>query len=106
MTNSKNILSMINLLFLLAVSVPQVLSANDCNNEQCNVVRDLWSVLGVEAGQENSGCSGVSRVTCSDGNVTVIDWSNIKLETTSETIRKLSNLIFKLALHLPRFKTL
>jgi hypothetical protein len=89
---------MINLLFLLAVSVPQVLSANDCN-----VVETFWyKVLGQRYEfHENSCCPSVPGLTCTlYGRVKDIDWSNIKLE--NRTTDEFLGVLFSL----PRIKTL
>jgi hypothetical protein len=75
MSHSKNNQSMINLLFLLAVSVPQVF-ANDCE-----LVREIWEVSfskGLDTTAETC-CDGIPGISCINGKVTSINWENQNL---------------------------
>jgi hypothetical protein len=96
MSHSKNILSMINLLFLLAVSVPQV-SAYD--NPECKVVQKAWNGMGnVFGNYKNSACPEVPGIYLGTNGHLEIDWERYKLNQnfkevfSSEFFESLPNL--------------
>jgi hypothetical protein len=85
MSQSNNNLSMINLLLLLGISLPQV-SAGFVVNIQCKVVVNLWEKLTKKEHTSGFCCSykdkeqqssGIPGVFCdSKGHVTKINWYN------------------------------